>query len=131
MKTPFGLIPGMKTDVQCKVISILPYNYKQVVFSQSADGSWTESLLKFLKNTETFDSLLKKQSDDLRAMELAKEVLLTLVGIKILKAKFSANRSEWNLVAGKAVGYLKWSLSGQLPLPLDQLLQKIEIQTYV
>ena len=62
---------------------------------------------------------------------LPKEVLLTLIGIKILKAKFNANRSEWNLVAGKAVGYLKWTLGGQLPLPLDELLQKIEIQTYV
>ena len=62
---------------------------------------------------------------------LPKEVLLTLVGIKILKERFNSNRSEWNLVAGKAVGYLKRTLGGQLPLPLDQMLEKIVIQTYI
>ena len=56
---PFSLIPSIKINGQCKAISILPYSYKQVVFCQSADGSWTESLLKFLNDTKTFESLLR------------------------------------------------------------------------
>ena len=59
MKTPFSLIPIIKINGQRKAISILPYSYKQVVFCQSADGSWTESLLKFLNDTKTFESLLR------------------------------------------------------------------------
>ena len=58
------------------------------------------------------------------------EVLLTLAGIKLLKGKFSINKVEWNLVAGKAVMFMRKRLGGALPASLDSLLEKLRIDFY-
>jgi putative Mn2+ efflux pump MntP len=38
---------------------------------------------------------------------LKKEAILTILGLKILRDKFSENKDEWKLVAGKAAGFLR------------------------
>ena len=111
-------------------IEILPINYKQVVFCQSADGSWNETILKFMIYAKSYAQFMTMQEDrDIK--RLSQEVILTLVGIKLLNDKFPANQIEWNLVAGKAVSFLKKSFGGELPLPLGQLLEKLVIASYL
>ncbi len=77
----------------------------------------------------TYERLLAKQVDPF-IRGLKKEVLLSFIGLKLLKDLFAANRLEWNLVAGKGLAFIKRSLGGQLPLPLDQILAKIVFNAY-
>lgn len=58
---------------------------------------------------------------------LPAEVLLTIAGLKLLKEHFSGNRNEWNLVAGKAVSFIRQRLGGVLPMKIDEMLQKLKI----
>lgn len=44
-------IPGVEYD--SKILSFLPYSYQNVVFLQSAAGSWDERILKYTLNAST------------------------------------------------------------------------------
>jgi hypothetical protein len=53
MDTHMALLNGF-TQNNTNKIEILPLDYKQVVFCQSADGSWNETLLKFMTHVKTY-----------------------------------------------------------------------------
>ena len=103
----------------------MPINYKAVAFCQTASGVWGEKLLKLLK-VETATQLVEAQKDEqLKAMSA--QVILTIVGIQLLKTQFAGNNKEWRLVAAKGAGFLK---SQGLPLTLEQMLEKIDTQAF-
>jgi hypothetical protein len=49
------------------------------------------------------------------------EVVLTILGLKILKDKFIENKDEWKLVAGKAAGFLRANKVINIQEALDSL----------
>ncbi len=88
--------------LDCKSLSFLSVDYKSVVFSQQASGLWTDELLKLLKSCPSIEDLMNRQTDeDIKNMK--PEVVLTLVGIKILKREFKQNNKEWRFVVAKAI----------------------------
>ena len=112
------------------VVRYLPYSYQQVVFTQLASGAWADIVIKFSRLFETVALFVSEQGLDAILKTLPTEVLLTLAGLKILKERFGANRMEWNLVAGKAVGYIRHRL-GVLPIPIDQMIARLQFPFYL
>lgn len=102
------------------VVSFMPVNYKTVVFCQSAAGFWNETILDLL-GLKTIQELIDLQTDE-SIKKLQKEILLTVVGLKILKTSFKENSKEWKLVASKGATYVK---KAGLPIALDQLLDLV------
>lgn len=81
------------------------FNYKSVVFNQSANGLWTDKLYKLLGEKNIAELKAIQDSEDLKKLD--EQVLLTLIALKVLNEKFSAKKTEWRLVAAKAKGCLK------------------------
>ena len=100
------------------------------MFTQLASGAWADIVIKFSRLFETVALFVSEQGLDAILKTLPTEVLLTLAGLKILKERFGANRMEWNLVAGKAVGYIRHRL-GVLPIPIDQMIARLQFPFYL
>lgn len=101
---------------QNEISFIKRYNYKDVVFTQQANGVWTDKVLAFT-NCKTLDSLKTSNqalNQTISQLGLTSEQVMgiwfTLVGLKLLKDSFDANKSTWKLVANKA----RQALSGRL-----------------
>jgi hypothetical protein len=112
-------IPGLVMDSH--ILTFIPINYKTVVFCQTANGAWSDKVLRVL-DLKSVEDLMQKQKDE-EIKKLGADVILTLAAIKILKEKFSGNSKEWKLVVAKGAGYIKKHIQS----PLEQLLQKLEI----
>lgn len=87
---------------------IKKYNYKDVVFTQQANGVWTDKVLA-LTNCKTLDALKGSNpgvDQIINQLGLTFDqvvgIWLTLVGLKLLKDSFDANKTTWKLVANKA-----------------------------
>ncbi len=89
------------------------------MFTQLPTGIWKDTLLKMLE-TKTIKELKAKQT-----LVLSNEVLLTLVGLKILADHFGDDRKSWKLVAGKARNALKSMLG--FKGDIDQALAKLNL----
>lgn len=104
-------------------MSFLPVNYKSVVSAQSANGSWNDKLMKLIGQSKfaSVADFIQSQTDEaLKA--LPSDVILTVVGLKLLKSHFADNAKEWKLVASKGSGYIK---KQGLALTLEQMMEKI------
>ncbi|CDW72317.1 UNKNOWN [Stylonychia lemnae] len=107
-------------------IEYINFNYKSIVFCQSANGSWTQKLYSML-NQEDLAQLREEQEDE-KLKGIDESVLLTLVGIKILKEYFIANKNEWTLVVAKGKGYLKKS-HGLSVAEINQMIELVKCST--
>ncbi len=83
-------------------MTFIVVNYKSVVFFQEASGLWSDKLIKMLRGYSSPQDLVEKQTDE-EVKKLAPEIVLTLVGIKILKTHFKENIKEWRFVVAKAI----------------------------
>lgn len=81
----------------------MPITYKSIVFCQSATGSWGEGLLEVIGATSLNEIMDKNES--VKGMEA--DVVLTLMGLKLLNKYFSHKVAEWGLVAKKGEMYIK------------------------
>ncbi len=93
--------------------------YRDVVFSQHPTGIWSKTLLTMLE-TKTIQELSAAQK-----LVLKDEVLVTLVGLKILAEHFGDDRKSWKLVASKARNALKKMLG--FTADIDQALKELKI----
>ncbi|CDW77144.1 von willebrand factor a domain-containing protein 5a-like [Stylonychia lemnae] len=102
-------------------IDYIYFNYKSIVFCQNANGQWTQKLYTMLEEENL--TKLREAQDDEKLKNIDEVVLLTLVGIKILKRYFIENKNEWSLVVSKGKRYLKNALG----LSLGEINQMVDI----
>jgi len=86
-------------------LKFLVFNFQTVVFFQQASGLWSDQLLYLLKGYPTLKDLVDKQDEQLKKLSLA--IILTLVGIKLLRTYFMSNIKEWRFVAAKGIKQVK------------------------
>ncbi len=98
-----------KATKDCKTMGYIEVSYKSVVFCQQATGIWNDQVLKLLKGAATVQELKDKQTNR-EIKKMKPEIILTLVGIKMLKTFFKDNIKEWRFVYAKGVQQLKAAL---------------------
>ncbi|TNV84285.1 hypothetical protein FGO68_gene9917 [Halteria grandinella] len=113
-------------EMQSGCAKCMPINYKSVVFSQSAVGSWNAGLLKLLLDATTMPELRALQTHE-GVKQQNDEVILSIIALKLLKTVFPQNNKEWRLVAGKGAGYVKKQLVGTETL--ESLMEKVMFKT--
>ena len=109
-------------------ISFLILNYKSFVFSQKASGCWSENLFSILKEKNLVELQTLQTDPDLKTM--GSEMLLTLVGIKILSNEYKDNKKEWKLVVHKARQFLKKTFN-KTDAEIDEMINKVLYDTII
>ena len=104
------------------MISFLILNYKSFVFAQKASGCWSENLFAILKEKNLVE--LQNLQTDTYLKTMGIEILLTLVGIKILSIEFKENKKEWKLVVHKARQFLKKTFN-KTDAEIDEMIGKV------
>ena len=108
------------------ILHFLEASYKTIAHFQSANGQWTDQLLKLIKNASTIEQLIALQTDD-QIKNLSAEIILNLAGIKLLKTKFKENIKEWRFVAAKGIQRVKDLLCNP-DANIDALLDKLILE---
>jgi hypothetical protein len=97
-----------KISLPSSFTTLKPKTFDELLMAQiSTTGSWTniDVVLSFFKNPEeAFNhSSRMPQSDSAKEVE----IWLTILALYILQKKFGSKEDEWQLIAGKARGFLK------------------------
>jgi hypothetical protein len=124
-----------KLDTQAQTVPPTVYrlkNGKEVTYTnlcnyQLMNGEWTDKLLSLLKDAPTLYQLLALQTDE-EVKKLPQEVILTLVGIKLLKTKFIADQKEWRIAVDKGIQLIKKFMVND-SVNIEQLLDKLVLET--